>query len=472
MIAAASFAHRTVAVFGLARTGMAAIKSLRSAGATVYAWDDKPSAQAEATAAGAVVAPFVSWPWDKLTALILSPGVPLTHPEPHDVVKKAKAASVPVIGDMEIFAREIGADPAIPGRAPVIAITGTNGKSTTTALIGHILAEAGFDVQVGGNIGKAVLDLDPPNAKTIYVLELSSYQIDLAHGLVPDVSVLSNITPDHIDRHGTLENYAAVKARLLKQTSKSGQIVIGVDDPLTSAIFTRHASNGGPPAVPVSIGKVLGRGVFVVDGTLYDAQGQRAAKVMDLAAAAHLPGAHNWQNAALAYAATRPYVKDARTIANAIASFPGLAHRMEDVGRIGAVRFVNDSKATNADAAAKALGCYGDIFWIAGGKAKDGGIESLATYFPRIRKAYLIGDAAEQFAATLGSAVPHTISVTLDAATSAAAADAAQSGLPAPVVLLSPACASFDQFRDFEARGDAFRAAVQSLASHPVRESS
>jgi UDP-N-acetylmuramoylalanine--D-glutamate ligase len=472
MIAAASFAHRTAAVFGLARTGMAAIKSLRAAGAAVYAWDDRPVAQAEATAAGAIVAPFASWPWDKLTALILSPGVPLTHPEPHDVVQKAQAANVPVIGDMEIFAREIGADPAIPGRAPVIAITGTNGKSTTTALIGHILAEAGFDVQVGGNIGKAVLELDPPSAKTIYVLELSSYQIDLAPGLVPDISVLSNITPDHIDRHGTLENYAAVKARLLKQTSKSGQIVIGVDDALTSAIFTRHAGNGGPPAVPVSVGKVLGRGVFVVDGALYDAQGQRAAKVMDLASATHLPGAHNWQNAALAYAATKPYVKDARIIANAIVSFPGLAHRMEDVGRIGAVRFVNDSKATNADAAAKALGCYGDIFWIAGGKAKDGGIESLSAFFPRMRKAYLIGDAAEEFAATLGGAVPHVISGTLDAATAAAAADAAQSGLPAPVVLLSPACASFDQFRDFEARGDAFRAAVQALAAHPVREAS
>ncbi len=225
--------------------------------------------------------PWAEWPWAALKALILSPGVPLTHPRPHDIVLKAKEAGVEVIGDMEVFAREIGADPAIPGRTPVLAVTGTNGKSTTTALIGHILAQNGFDVQVGGNIGKAVLELDPPGARTIYVLELSSYQIDLAPGLVPDVAVLSNITPDHLDRHGSLQNYAAVKARLLEQTSKSGQIVIGVDDALTAAIFTRLAANGGPSAVPVSVGKVLGRGVFVVDGTLYDAQGQRAAKVMD-----------------------------------------------------------------------------------------------------------------------------------------------------------------------------------------------
>jgi UDP-N-acetylmuramoylalanine--D-glutamate ligase len=472
MIPARSFAKHDVGVFGLARTGMASIRSLKAGGARVYAWDDKEETRRQAAADGATVAPFAEWPWDKLKALVLSPGVPLTHPAPHDIVLKAKSAAVPVIGDMELFAREIGADPAIPGRSPVIAITGTNGKSTTTALIGHILSETGFDVQVGGNIGKAVLDLEPPTPKTIYVLELSSYQIDLSPGLVPDVGVLSNITPDHIDRHGSLENYAAVKARLLKQTSKSGSIVIGVDDAQTAAIFTRHASNGGPPAVPVSVGKVLGRGVFVVDGTLYDAQGQRATKVMDLAAAAHLPGAHNWQNAALAYAATKLFAKDARRVAQAIADFPGLAHRMEDVARIGKVRFVNDSKATNADAAARALVCYPDIFWIAGGKAKEGGIESLSSFFPRIRKAYLIGDAAQAFAATLGGKALYEISGTLDAAVRAAAADAARSDITAPVVLLSPACASFDQFADFEQRGDVFRAAVAALRADPVREAS
>jgi UDP-N-acetylmuramoylalanine--D-glutamate ligase len=473
MIAARTFARSDVGVFGLARSGIAAVRSLKAGGAGVFAFDDREDARREAKSLGATVAPFADWPWDKLKALVLSPGVPLTHPKPHPIVERAKAAGVEVIGDVELFAREIGADPAVPGRAPVIAITGTNGKSTTTALIGHILASAGFDAQVGGNIGKAVLDLEPPGPNTIYVLELSSYQIDLTPGIVPDASVLTNITTDHIDRHGSLENYAAVKARLLKQTSKTGQIAVGVDDRETAAIFTKHASNGGPPAVPVSVGKVLGRGIFVVDGTLYDAQGQRATKIMDLAGAAHLPGAHNWQNAALAYAATKPFVKDARAIARAIADFPGLAHRMEDVGRIGAVRFVNDSKATNADAAARALACYSDIFWLAGGKAKEGGIESLATFFPRIKKAFLFGDAAKAFAAALGGKVPYEMCGTLDAATRAAASAAEQSALPSPVVLLSPACASFDQFRDFEHRGDMFRALVAELRGlHPVREAS
>lgn len=472
MIPARAFEHADVAVFGLARSGMGAVKALKAGGARVCAWDDKDEMRRAAAAEGAGVLPWAEWPWGKLKALVLSPGVPLTHPAPHAIVERARAAGVDVIGDMEIFAREIGADPAVPGAAPVIAVTGTNGKSTTTALIGHILAASGYDVQVGGNIGKAVLELAPPNPKTIYVLELSSYQIDLAPGLVPDVAVLANITPDHIDRHGSLENYAAVKARLLKQTSKSGAIVIGVDDAHSAAIFTRHAANGGPAAIPVSVGKVLGRGIFVVDGALYDAQGQRATKVMDLAAASHLPGAHNHQNAALAYAATRPFARDARAVAEAIASFPGLAHRMEDVARIGKVRFVNDSKATNADAAARALACFPDIFWIAGGKAKDGGIESLAQFFPRIRKAYLIGDAATAFAATLDGKVPFEISHTLDAAVRAAAADAAQSAAASPVVLLSPASASFDQFADFEQRGDVFRRRVADLGAHPERVAS
>jgi UDP-N-acetylmuramoylalanine--D-glutamate ligase len=472
MIAARTFEHADVGVFGLARSGLASVRSLTEGGAKVYAWDDKQEARKEAEAAGATVIPFVDWPWTKMKSLVLSPGIPLTHPKPHDIVLRAKLHRVEVIGDIEIFAREIGADALVPGRAPVIAVTGTNGKSTTTALIGHILAACGYNAQIGGNIGRSVLEFEPPAAKTIYALEISSYQIDLSPGLVPDVAVLSNITPDHIDRHGSFENYAAVKTRLLKQASKAGQVVIGVDDPCTTAIFTRQASGGGAAAVPVSVGKVLGRGVFVVDGALYDAQGQRATKVMDLATAPHLPGAHNFQNAALAFAATKPFAKDSRIVADAIASFPGLAHRMEDVGRIGKVRFVNDSKATNADAAARALACFPDIFWIAGGQAKEGGIESLAPFFPRIRKAYLIGDAAQQFAATLDGKVPHEVSRTLDQAVLAAARDAQVASIANPVILLSPACASFDQFEDFEQRGDVFRELVAKLRAQPVREAS
>jgi UDP-N-acetylmuramoylalanine--D-glutamate ligase len=472
MIAARTFAGKEVAVFGLARSGLAAVRALKAGGARVMAWDDREAARNAAAEAGAAVAPVAEWRWQGIAALILSPGVPLTHPEPHPVVLAAHEAGVEVIGDVELFAREIRPEPDTDGAAPVIAITGTNGKSTTTALIGHILSSSGYNAEVGGNIGKPVLDLSPPGARTIYVIEMSSYQIDLSPGFVPDVSVLSNITPDHIDRHGSLSGYAAVKARLLAHTAKGGLAIAGVDDPQSSAIFTQLPARGSEKPVPVSTGKVLGRGVFVLDGMLYDAQSQRATKVMDLKDAAHLPGTHNWQNAALAYAACRPFVRDVRAIASAIADFPGLPHRLEDVGRIGSVAFVNDSKATNADAAERALVCYPDIFWIAGGRAKEGGIESLAPHFPRIRKAYLIGEAASRFANTLAGHVTYEVAGTLDRAVAAAFADAAQSSLPAPVVLLSPACASFDQFRDFEARGEAFRDAVAALTVRHLREAS
>jgi len=472
MIVAHSFANQTVGVFGLARSGLSAVKSLRQGGANVFAWDDKEGARAEAAKLGAVVAPYTEWSWAKLKALVLSPGVPLTHPRPHEVVSAARAANAEVIGDVELFAREIRPARAQPGRAPVIAVTGTNGKSTTAALIGHILAANGYAAEVGGNIGKPALDLAAPTAKTIYVLEVSSYQIDLSPGLAPDVSVLTNLSPDHLDRHGTMENYAAVKARLLSQTGEGGLLCVGVDDAPSAAIFSKLSSNGGPQAVPVSARKILGRGIFAVDGVLYDAQAGRAEEVMKLASASRLPGAHNWQNAALAYAAAKRFVKDGRAIANAIATFPGLAHRIEEVGRAGKVRFINDSKATNADAAERALVCFPDIFWIAGGRAKEGGIESLKPHFARIRKAYLIGEAANDFARTLSGHASAEVCVTLDRAVAQAYADAAASNATQPVVLLSPACASFDQFRDFEHRGEAFRALTAQFTDASVRAAS
>jgi len=463
MIASRAFANRTVAVFGLARTGLGAVRSLVAGGTSVIAWDDSSTARDLGGQEGAQLMPWREWPWEKISALLLSPGVPLTHPQPHGVVEHANRAEVAVIGDVELFASEIRTQVDQPGKAPVIAITGTNGKSTTTALVGHILNQCGFNAQIGGNIGKSVLELAAPTAKTIYVLEMSSFQIDLSPGLKPDVGVLSNLSPDHIDRHGTMENYAAIKARLMKQTAKDGQVVIGVDDSHASAIFTQLSASGGAQAQPVSVGKILGRGVFVVDGILYDAMGANAVKVMDMAAAARLPGAHNWQNAALAYGAVRRFVSDTKAIAAAIASFPGLAHRMEDVGHIGKTVFINDSKATNADATARALAVYPDIFWIAGGKPKEGGIESLSGFFPRIRKAYLIGEAAPQFARSLDGKAPYEMSGVLETAVASAASDAAAASASAPVVLLSPACASYDQFKDFEQRGDVFRSLVAKL---------
>ncbi len=467
MIASRAFANRTVAVFGLARTGLGAVRSLVAGGTHVIAWDDSSTARDLGGQEGAELMPWRTWPWEKISALVLSPGVPLTHPKPHGVVEHANDAKVPVIGDVELFAREIRPDMNAPGKAPVIAITGTNGKSTTTALVGHILKACGFDAQIGGNIGNSVLELSLPSTKTIYVLEMSSFQIDLAPGLKPDMTLLSNLSPDHIDRHGTMELYAAIKARLLKQTARDGQMVIGVDDDHSAAIFTQLSAaaknKNTAQAHPVSVGKVLGRGLFVVDGALYDALGGQANKVMEMADAARLPGTHNWQNAALAYGAVRPFISDTRQIVAAIASFPGLAHRMEDVGHIGKAVFINDSKATNADATARALAVYPDIFWIAGGKPKDGGIESLSSFFPRVRKAYLIGEAAPLFARTLDGKAQYEMSGTLDKAVEAAARDAIASAALSPAVLLSPACASYDQFQDFEQRGDAFRAAVAKL---------
>ena len=471
MIVPRGFSNQDVGVFGLARTGISAARALVAGGATVYAWDDGEAARRAVRELGARVLAMESWPWDRLAALILSPGVPLTHPAPHAVVDMAHAHAVPVIGDMELFAREMLAAAAEGSAAPVIAVTGTNGKSTTTALIGHILSGCGYAAEIGGNIGKPVLDLNPPGLRSAYVLEVSSYQIGLSPGLKPEAAVLTNISPDHLDRHGSMENYAAVKARLLEQTSRAGTVCIGIDDTYSAAIHSRFAAQNGPEAIPISVGKVLGRGVFVIDGILYDAQASNAARIMDLRAAAHLPGAHNWQNAALAYAATRGLVPNRQAIADAIANFPGLPHRIEEVGRIGKVRFINDSKATNADAAERALQCFTHVFWIAGGRAKEGGIESLRPLFPRIRKAYLIGEAAEEFARTLKD-VPHELCGTLAKAVTAAAHDAESSKAASPVVLLSPACASFDQFRDYEQRGDAFCALVQQLSANPVREAS
>jgi UDP-N-acetylmuramoylalanine--D-glutamate ligase len=463
MIAVQEFQGKAVGVFGLARSGLPAARALKAGGARLYAWDDSEKARDAAAKEKIALEPPNRWPWQEIKTLVLSPGIPLTHPEPHPVVKQAKSVGVEVIGDVELFARAVRSGQEGNGLARIIAVTGTNGKSTTTALIGHILQSAGLDAQVGGNIGKPVLDLGIPTAKTVYVLEVSSYQIELSPGLSPDVAVLTNLSPDHIDRHGSMENYAAVKESLLKNAAPDGHVAVGVDDDYSAAIYTKLVGRRMADAVAVSIGKVLGRGVFVIDGKLYDAWDQPSAPIGDLKTAAHLPGAHNWQNAALAYAAVRRLIRDPRAIFSSILRFPGLAHRIEDVGRIGKVRFVNDSKATNADAAARALACFPDVFWIAGGKAKEGGIADLESYFPRIRRAYLIGEAAETFAKTLAGKVAAVQAGTLERALKAAYDDARASKAEEPVVLLSPACASFDQFKDFEHRGDVFRDLVGKL---------
>ena len=460
MIAAAGFAKRKVAVFGLGTSGLATVRALEAGGATVMSWDDSETKRAEAAAGGFNITDMKDWPWRELAALVLSPGVPLTHPQPHAVVSMAQAAGVEIIGDIELFQRAVTASGT---GAKIVAITGTNGKSTTTALIGHMIRRCGGHVQVGGNIGKAVLEREAPTAATVYAIEVASYQIDLAPSLAPDIAILLNITPDHIDRHGTLEHYAAVKARLFTRQGEGDTAIVGVDDALSKDICTGTGARRTAKVVPISVGKTLGRGVYAIDGMLYDNAGSQAVKAGDLRDMRTLAGAHNWQNAAAAYAAGRALGYTREKIFAAFESFPGLAHRMEIVAERDGVRFVNDSKATNADAASKALGAYRNVYWIAGGKAKEGGIESLEALFPHISRAYLIGDAAADFARTLEGKVDYRQCGTLPKAVEAATKDAAAGEAEMRVVLLSPACASFDQFRNFEERGDIFRREVQRV---------
>jgi UDP-N-acetylmuramoylalanine--D-glutamate ligase len=454
-------------VFGLARSGLAAVGALAAGGAHVTAWDDREGVRQAAAAAGAELAAPELVDWSNMAALVLSPGVALTHPRPHPVVERARAHIVPVIGDIELFVREVlwpGAD------ARLIAVTGTNGKSTTTALIGHLLGAAGRAAQVGGNIGGPVLALSPPVNHTLYVIELSSYQLDLTPSLRPDVAVVLNVTPDHLDRHGDLAAYAAVKARIFAHQGAGDTLVLGADDAITSAMAASVPAGVG--VITISQATPQPGGVWADRTTIIDDTEGGRRPICDLAGHRALRGAHNLQNAAAAVAAARAVGLGAEAIADGLATFAGLAHRMEEVARDGRVLVVNDSKATNAEAAEKAIVCFDAIHWIAGGQAKAGGIAALAPHFPRIARAYLIGEAAGEFAATLAAdGVDHVVCGELAAATAAALADARASAAPEPVVLLSPACASFDQFADFEDRGRAFRAAVAAVLGSPGRAS-
>lgn len=476
MIRLTAFAYKTVGVFGLGGSGLAAAEALHAGGADVVVWDDNAAAQALARQAGLRVQDFRNLDWATLDSLVLAPGVPLTHPEPHWAVKAAKAAGVEVIGDVELFIRQRA---VVAPDAPFIAITGTNGKSTTTALTAHILRALGCTVSMGGNIGKAILSLEPPEADRIHVVEMSSYQIDLTPSLAPTVGVLLNVTADHLDRHGTLEHYADVKTRLVTQAARA---CICIDDAFTKAAAEKiadparlYAFTKGKGASIIPRGYAIGSHLFV--HTVKDGVGQ-SEDIVDLDGIAALRGAHNVENALAAVMVVRALCEHYRDhnadlsaklwkptgIAEGLRSFPGLAHRLQPIARRGNVLFVNDSKATNAESAEKALASFErDIFWIAGGRAKEGGIDALTPLFPRIAKAYLIGEAADVFAKVLEGHVPFLIAETLEDAVSTAAADAAGSDAEHGVVLLSPACASFDQYRNFELRGDHFRDLVAAL---------
>ncbi|MGQ0445394.1 MAG: UDP-N-acetylmuramoyl-L-alanine--D-glutamate ligase [Beijerinckiaceae bacterium] len=458
-----SFQGKHAAVFGLGNSGVVTAQALVAGGARVAVWDDNEHAREKARAAGLRIENLALAGFRNFDSLVLSPGVPLTHPAPHWTVLKAIQAGVEIIGDIELFCRERH---KIAPASPFVAITGTNGKSTTTALVAHLFASFGFAVEVGGNIGTPILALAPPAQTRVHVIECSSFQIALSPSLNPSVGVLLNITPDHLDRHGTMENYVAIKARLVENADLA---VIGIDDGVTSGIAGDRVK-AGRKTVSVSVTNTGIEDGIVLDGDrLMRRDGGRSTLIASLAGIASLRGAHNGQNAAAAIAALGPRGFECERVAQGLRGFPGLPHRLEEVGRKGKVLFVNDSKATNAGAAEKALRSFDKVFWIIGGRAKEGGIEPLRPLFGRVVKAYLIGEASENFAQTIGNSFPYESCGTLEGAVPAAARDALASELAEPVVLLSPACASFDQFPDFEKRGDRFRALVEALLTRKNR---
>ncbi|NKB49444.1 MAG: UDP-N-acetylmuramoyl-L-alanine--D-glutamate ligase [Alphaproteobacteria bacterium] len=454
------FAGTPIAVLGLGKSGLSAARALHESGAEVRAWDDDAARREAAQSDGMRVVDLATADMADVPTLLLSPGIPHTHPAPHPAVTQALAAGCEIVCDIELLAR---AD----REAFYVGITGTNGKSTTTALIGHMLNRLGVRAVIGGNIGEPALTLAPMGDGGVYVLELSSYQLELLTSATFDVAILLNISPDHLDRHGGMAGYIAAKRRIFARQAGASVAIIGIDGDDSRAIYDDLVAQQ-KPAVAISVERPVAGGVYVSDGWLIDDRGDTAKPIINLADVETLPGPHNAQNAAVAYAAVSmiiagDIVGDATPIATAIATFPGLAHRQELVTTIDGCRFVNDSKATNAEATARALACNENIIWIVGGRAKAGGIEALAPFFSRIRHAFLIGEAADDFAQTLDGQVPYTLSGDLVSAV-ADAAELARSNSEFNVVLLSPACASFDQFPNFEARGEAFRTAVMSLS--------
>ena len=454
MIPVTSRSSQHLAVFGLGGSGRATAHALMAGGATVTAWDDNADSRAEAANENIPLADLAAADWSQFSALVLSPGIPLTHPVPHTVVVCARNADRPVIGDIELLTENTDG-------TVLIGITGTNGKSTTSALLHHVLHASGVAVQIGGNFGPPVLGLTPPTDGETVVLELSSYQLDLTHTASFDIAVLLNVTPDHLDRHGDMAGYVAAKKRIFRAAPGTDRqiAVIGVDDAYSLAVMNELSENDAWQVVPVSVTHPVEDGVSVIDGTLSDADGNTCA----IGHIETLRGQHNWQNAAATWAIARARGLTPAQISAAFETYPGLPHRLEAVGEIDGIRYINDSKATNGEAAARALASFSNIYWIAGGVAKEDGLTPTAPYLDHVRHAFLIGEAADSFEAALSGTVPVTMSGNLAAAVKDAGRCAAADGETAPVVLLSPACASFDQYPNFTLRGDHFRDLVAGL---------
>ncbi|PKU22686.1 UDP-N-acetylmuramoyl-L-alanine--D-glutamate ligase [Telmatospirillum siberiense] len=446
----------TVAVMGLGKSGVSAARALMESGVRVVAWDDKPEARAAGQAAGLVIGDPATLDVSALRMVVWSPGIPHTHPRRHPFAERARQAGVPLVCDVELLAM---ASPA----ARFVGITGTNGKSTTTTLTAHIFQAAGRAVAAGGNLGTPALDLPTQDSEGTYVLELSSYQIELLDHAGFDIALLLNLTPDHLARHGGMEGYVAAKAGLFDRMRPGGVSIVGIDDEHSRAIFERLRKTDGACVIPISVEGPAAGGVSAKNGILVDDCGGEAVEILDLRTLPHLPGRHNWQNACASYAAARAAGLSPDVICRGLKSYPGLAHRQESVAEIDGIAYVNDSKATNADAVEKALVCYDTVYWILGGQSKEGGITSLVPLFPRIARAFLIGEASDEFALTLEGKVGFERCGTLDVAVGRARDAALADGKPGAVVLLSPACASWDQFSSFEHRGERFRQLVGAL---------
>ncbi len=464
MIPVQGYQGRSVAVLGLGRSGLAAARALVAGGATALLWDDSPEARAKAEAEGFQLTDLTRQAaFDGVAALITSPGIPHLYPAPNKVILRALELGIPVDNDIGLFFRSYATSDwdDFETTPRVVCVTGSNGKSTTTALIHHILEVAGRPCQMAGNIGRGVLDIEPAQDGEVVVLELSSYQTELARALTPDVAVFTNLSPDHLDRHGGYGGYFSAKRRLFAEGGPD-RAVIGVDEVEGRYLAGQLAE--GPQddrVIRVSSGTKLegfGWAVFARKGFLAEWRRGKQVASIDLREMAGLPGAHNHQNACAAYAACRSLGVAPKLIEGALASFAGLPHRSQLVGEKAGVRFVNDSKATNVDSAAKALQAFGAIRWIAGGLGKEGGIKDLLPFVGSVKKAYLIGHSAREFALALGD-VPHEICETM----ARAVARAAEEAVAGEVVLLAPAAASFDQYPNFEVRGDDFTALVKAL---------
>jgi UDP-N-acetylmuramoylalanine--D-glutamate ligase len=445
----------TVAILGLGKSGLATAMALANSGVDIAAWDDSAAGRDAAQARGIPLVDLARSDLARMRFLVLSPGIPHHFPEPHPVAARAEAAGCPIIGDIELLHR---AEP----RAQYLGITGTNGKSTTTALIGHILAEAGVPSAVGGNLGTPALTFPALGPGGAYVIEMSSYQLDLTDTLVFDAAVLLNITPDHLDRHGGMDGYIAAKEKIFAGQDGDKAAIIGIDSPPCREMAARLSAGGHGRVIPISVGDMAPGGVAVSNGVLIDDLDGAAEPALDLKTIERLPGAHNWQNAAAAWAVARVRAIEKPVIEAALRSFPGLSHRQQLVRTIGHIRFVDDSKATNADAAEKALGCYERIYWIAGGRAKEGGLAALEPFLPGIVRAFLIGEAAPDIAEWLAGRAAWEIAGTMDRAVARAFETALADG-QGGVVLLSPACASFDQYPNFEVRGRHFVSLVAGI---------